>query len=97
MSASHDFLSFFDEQGRYQNGDGEIGVVFLTKSGAQYPGRLRFKSGLLVSAAMDGTSPWGYPDQSPLAGLKFLLHFQEVSPNGAVFLSGLPGDLRITW
>jgi hypothetical protein len=85
MSAADSFLSLFDEQGRYKNGDGEVGVIFLTKSGAQYTGKLRFKSGLLVSAEMDGTSPWGYPDESPLDGLNFLLHFQGEKPR-AVFV-----------
>jgi hypothetical protein len=80
MSAAYDFLSLFDEQGRYKNGDGEVRVVFLTKSGAQYPGRFRFKRGLLVSAEMDGASQWGYPDESPLDGLKFLLHFRGEKP-----------------
>ncbi len=76
MSAADSFLSLFDEQGRYKHGDGEVGVTFLTQSGTQYSGKLRFKSGLLVSAEMDGFSPWCYPDESPLQGLKFLLHFQ---------------------
>ena len=35
MSAADSFLSLFDEQGRYRNGDGEVAVVFLTKSGAK--------------------------------------------------------------
>jgi hypothetical protein len=85
MSAADNFLSLFDEQGRYKNGDGEVGVIFLTQSGAQYPGKLQFKSGLLVSAEMIGASPWGYPDESPLDGLKFLLHFQGEKPR-AVFV-----------
>jgi hypothetical protein len=83
MSAADSFLSLFDEQGRYKNG--EVGVVFLTQSGTQYAGKLRFKSGLLVSAEMDSASPWGYPDGSPLHGLKFLLHFQGEQPR-AVFV-----------
>ena len=62
-----------------------LGVVFLTQSGSQYPGKLRFKSGLLVSAEMEGFSPWGYPDETPLDGLKFLLHFQGEKPR-AVFV-----------
>jgi hypothetical protein len=85
MSAADHFLSLFDEQGRYKNGDGEVGVTFLTQSGSQYPGRLRFKRGLLVSAAMDRAGPWGYPEESPLDGLKFLLHFQNEKPR-AVFV-----------
>ena len=85
MSAADFFLSLFDEQGRYKNGDGEVPVTFSTKSGAQYSGKLRFKGGLLVSAEMDGASRWGYPDESPLDGLKFLLHFHADKPR-AVFV-----------
>ena len=85
MSATDDFLNFFDEQGAYKNGDGEMDVVFLTASGAKYPGKLRFKSGLLVSAKMDGGSPWSCADESPLDDLKFLLHFQGDKPR-AVFI-----------
>ncbi len=85
MSTADDFLSLFDEQGRYKNGDGQVGIIFLTRSGTEYPGKLRFKSGLLVSAEMDGASAWGYPDESPLDGLKFLLHFQGEKPR-AVFV-----------
>lgn len=80
-----DFFNLFDEQGRYRNGDGDLSVVFLTKSGAKYPGKLRFKGGHLTRAEMDGASPWGYPDASPLDGLKFLLHFQGEKPR-AVFI-----------
>ena len=29
---------------------------------------------------MDGASPWGYPDESPLDGLNFLLRFQGETP-----------------
>src|ERR1700733_9047328 len=85
MSAADSFLSLFDEEGRYKNGDGEVGVFFLTTSGTEYPGKLRFKSGLLVSAEMVGTSAWGYPDESPLDGVKFLLQFQGETPR-AVFV-----------
>jgi hypothetical protein len=85
MSTADSFFSLFDEQGRYKNGDGEVGVIFLTLGGTQYSGKLRFKSGLLVSAKMDGASPWGYPDESPLDGLKFLLRFQGEKPR-AVFV-----------
>ena len=85
MSAADNFLSLFDEQGRYRNGEGEVTVTFLTRSGTQYSGKLRFKSGLLVSTEMNGASPWGYPDESPLDGLKFLLHFQGEKPR-AVFI-----------
>jgi hypothetical protein len=51
MSAADNFLSLFDEQGRYTSGDGDVGVIFLTKSGTEYPGKLQFKSGLLAGPA----------------------------------------------
>jgi hypothetical protein len=85
MSAADDFLSLFDEQGRYKNGDGEVGVIFVTRSGTEYPGKLRFQGGLLVSAEMVGATAWVYPDKSPLDGLKFLLQFQGEKPR-AVFV-----------
>jgi hypothetical protein len=85
MSAADDFLNLFDEQGRYKNSDGEVEVVFLTKSGSKYPGKLQFKGGLLARAEMVGASPWAYPDGSPLDGLKLLLHFQGEKPR-AVFV-----------
>ena len=50
MAAAENFLSLFDEQGGYKNGDGEIEVIFLTRSGTEFPGKLRFKRGLLVGA-----------------------------------------------
>jgi hypothetical protein len=34
---------------------------------------------------MDGASQWGYPDESPLDGPKFLLQFQGEKPR-AVFV-----------
>jgi hypothetical protein len=85
MSAAESFLRLFDEQGRYKSGDGEVGVNFQLRSGTEYSGKLRFKSGLLVSAEMNGAGSWGYPDESPLDGLKFLLHFQGEKPR-AVFV-----------
>ncbi len=85
MAAVDDFLSLFDEQGLYKNGDGAVPVDFLTRSGAKYPGKLRFKNGHLVSAEMDGADPWRYPNESPLEAMKFLLHFQGEKPR-AVFV-----------
>ena len=42
---SRQFLSLFDEQGRYKSGGGEVGVVFLTKSGTQYQGSSDSRAG----------------------------------------------------
>jgi hypothetical protein len=85
MSAADNFLKLFDEQGRYKNGDGEVGVIYLTRSGTEYPGKFRFKNGLLVGAEMVGAGAWGSRDESPLDGLKFLLQFQGEKPR-AVFV-----------
>jgi hypothetical protein len=85
MATADEFRSLFDDRGGYKNGDGEVEVTLLTTSGGRYPGKLRFKNGLLVSAAMNGASSWGYPDETPLDGLKFLLHFDGAKPQ-AVFV-----------
>jgi hypothetical protein len=37
---------------------------------------------------MDGASPWGDPDESPLDGLKFLLQFQGEKPRGVFIEHG---------
>lgn len=89
MSAAEKFLSLFDEEGRYKNGNGDVGVIFLTQGGTQFPGKLRFKRGLLVSAEMDGAGPWAYPHERPLDGLKFLLHFQGEKAHAVFVKDGL--------
>ena len=77
MSATDEFLNLFEAEGRFRAGDGTVNVVFLTNSGRRYSGRLEFKDGLCVSADMEGSSPWVYPDRSPLSGLRFLLSFDH--------------------
>lgn len=87
-ASSDKFISLFDDQGRYQSRDGEEPVVFLTKSGVQYPGRLRFKSGLLVRVEMGGASHWENPDASPIDGLRLPLHFSGERPRALVVEEG---------
>ncbi|MFO0863929.1 MAG: hypothetical protein U0744_04630 [Gemmataceae bacterium] len=70
-----DFWALFDTEGRYRDGSGSVPVVFLTNSGIQIPGELVFKAGLCVSVDMNGSTPWSYPDGSPVDGLKIRLHF----------------------
>jgi hypothetical protein len=76
MWRADEFLKLFDAEGRFRDKDGAVDVVFLTNTG-RYPGRLEFKNGLCVSADMEGSSPWVYPDRSPLSGLRLHLDFDR--------------------
>ncbi len=89
MSDAGIFRSLFDDQGKFKKGDGEVAVTFLTASGAQYPGKLRFKDGLVVSATMEGGGSWGYPDESAIHGVKFLLYFEGEKPLAVFVEHGL--------
>lgn len=91
MLAASTFFSQFDDLGRYKSGDGEVEVRFLTGSGSPYAGSLFFKNELLVKVEMEGASPWEYPDQSPIDGVKFLLRF-----DGGVARSIVVNEGRIT-
>src|SRR4051794_36775849 len=88
MSAADDFKSLFDEIGRYKAGDGDVDVVFLTKGGVRFPGKLRFKGGLCVRAEMERSGDWGSPDDSPLSGVRLLLHFDGEQPLGVLVDEG---------
>src|SRR4051812_33331940 len=102
MSAADEFFSLFDAEGRFRAGEGSVDVVFLTNTGRRYPGRLTFKGGLCVSADMEGSSRWAYPDGAPLSGLRLLLSFNGGEPV-VVFVhegrlrrpEGLPEDARL--
>jgi hypothetical protein len=83
MSAVDDFLSKFDESGRFRDGDGTLDVVFMTSIGKRYPGILHFSNGLCSRVEMQGSSPWEYPDRSPLNEIKFLLYFEGEPPLAA--------------
>ena len=53
MSTADDFRAKFDAEGRFRDRDGEVPVVFATRSGGRFPGKLRFKNGLCVRAEME--------------------------------------------
>ncbi|MBV9123124.1 MAG: hypothetical protein JO112_07195, partial [Planctomycetes bacterium] len=88
MAKADEFLNLFDSEGRFRAGDSAVDVVFLTNTGRKYPGRLEFKGGLCVSADMEGSSHWVYPDRSPLSGLRFLLSFDDAEPLAIVLHEG---------
>ncbi len=88
MSQADEFLNLFDAEGRFRDRDGAVDVVFLTNTGRRYPGRLEFKDGLCVSADMEGSPPWVYPDGSPLSGLRLLLSFDQAEPLAVVIHEG---------
>ena len=77
MSAVDDFKCKFDEEGRFRESDGTLNVVFATKGGGRFPGKLHFKGGLCVRAEMEGGGDWGLPDNSPIHDIRFLLDFDD--------------------
>jgi hypothetical protein len=72
MVVARDFSNEFDEEGHYRKGDGALDVAFVA-AGQRHPGQLHFSHGNLVRATMDGGANWGYPDNSPLDGIRFHL------------------------
>jgi hypothetical protein len=63
----------FDEQGRYRSGDGALRVIFATRGGGRFLGKLHFRSSNCVRAEIISGSDWSNDDGSPLDGIKFLL------------------------
>ena len=45
MLTPEDFKSQFDADGRFLGKDGELAVIFATRGGARFPGKLYFKDG----------------------------------------------------
>jgi hypothetical protein len=88
MSAVDDFRSKFDEEGRFRSSDGTLNVVFATKGGSRFPGKLHFRSGLCVRAEMEGGGDWSHPDNSPIHGIRFLLDFGDEGLHGATIDQG---------
>ena len=88
MSAVDDFKSKFDEEGRFRESNGTLNVVFATKGGSRFPGKLHFKGGLCVRAEMEGGGDWGLPDNSPIHDIRFLLDFDEERLYGAAIDHG---------
>jgi len=75
MSAIADFKAKFDTEGCLRDRDGSLAVVFTTRGGARFPGRLHFSNGLCVRAEIQGGGEWSQPDGSPIHGTQFLLNF----------------------
>ena len=88
MSAVDDFKSKFDEEGRFRESNGTLNVVFATKGGGRFPGKLHFSGGLCVRAEMEGGGDWGHPDNSPIHGIRFLLAFGDGTLHGAAIDQG---------
>src|SRR5438067_1038903 len=57
MSAVDDFKDKFDSEGRLRAQNGSVAVVFATKGGGRFPGRLHFNNGSCVRAEM-GIGDW---------------------------------------
>jgi hypothetical protein len=81
MSTADDFMSKFDQDGRYRDSNGVLDVVFMTSGGNRCPGKLHFSNGLCIRAEMQGSGPWAYPDNSPLNEIRFLLSFAGEPPH----------------
>jgi hypothetical protein len=88
MSAADEFRSQFDADGRFRKGNGELPVVFATRGGGRFPGRFHFKGGLCVRAEMELGGDWVLPDNSPLHGVRFLLHFDDNKLSGVMVDQG---------
>ncbi len=75
MSTAEDFQGQFDADGRFLGKNGELAVIFATRGGARFPGKLYFKDGLCIRAEMERGGDWVLPDESPLEGVRFFLNF----------------------
>lgn len=75
MSTVSDFFAQFDEEGRYYEKNGSVGVVFTTFGGTSIPGTFHFQDGLCVRAEIERGGEWVNADGSPLGKLHFFLHF----------------------
>lgn len=75
MSAVDEFKAKFDPEGRLRDQNGSLAVIFATKGGGRFPGKLDFSNGLCVRAEMEGGGDWANPDNSPIHGIRFLLDF----------------------
>ncbi|HEY7426358.1 MAG TPA: hypothetical protein VH682_19150 [Gemmataceae bacterium] len=84
MSIPEDFQSQFDADGRFLGKNGELAVIFATRGGARFPGKLYFKDGLCIRAEMERGGDWGLPDESPLDGVRFFLSFSTDRLYGVV-------------
>lgn len=94
MSTLKSFRSQFDAEGRFLSKDGTLPVIFSTRGGARFPGKLHFRDGLCVRAEMERGGAWALPDESPLDGVRFFLNFDGDRLDGVVVDHGkiLPLD-----
>lgn len=88
MSTAAYFLSQFASDGHFIQEDGSLDVVFTTRGGSRYPGKLHFNNGLCVRAEMERGGDWSNPDTSPLNDLHFLLHFDGEKPHSVLIDRG---------
>jgi hypothetical protein len=88
MSAVDDFKAKFDSEGRLRDQNGSLAVVFATKGGGRFPGKLHFSDGLCVRAEMEGGGDWVNPDKSPIHGIRFLLDFGGETLHGVAIDQG---------
>lgn len=88
MPAIEEFKARFDSEGRLRDQSGSLGVVFATKGGGRFPGRLHFSNGLCVRAEMEGGGDWANPDNSPIHGIRFLLDFGDDELHGVAIDKG---------
>lgn len=74
MTTAEGFRNQFDVDGHFQARNGELSIVFATRSGGRFPGKLFFREGLCWRAEMERGGEWALPDESPLH-VSFLVAF----------------------
>lgn len=74
MITAEDFRNQFDADGRFRGENGELSIVFATRSGARFPGKLFFRDSLCFRAEMERGGDWALTDESPLH-VSFLVSF----------------------
>jgi hypothetical protein len=87
MTYADKFMDQFDEDGRFTKKDGVVSVVFHGTN-QRFPGELHFTNGLCVRATMEAGGDWGYPDNTPLAKVHFLLDFDGEPAHGILVDDG---------
>ncbi len=82
MSALDDFKANFDPDGLLRDRDGSLHVVFGTKGGVRFPGKLDFQDGFCVKAELDGGGQWDESDMKRVHGIRFLLDLGDEHLHG---------------
>lgn len=88
MSALDEFRDNFDSEGRFLARNGSLDVVFATKGGGRFSGKLHFVNGLCISAEMAAGGGWANPDDSPIHGIRFLLELGDEILHGVAIDQG---------